>query len=94
LQDDPNKDISMTAPFSPAGFATAPSVNVINAMAGASVQLGHDIVDISGFLEGVDESAQHQLTHLKMAREAAGSVEHVSSSMLPGPAIWTAPCPG
>ena len=76
----------MTAHFSHAGLAVAPSASVLNAMATASMQLGYDIVDISGFLEGFDAAANHQLHHLTMAHEAAGAVGKVSGSLLTGTA--------
>ena len=72
-QDDPYKENAMTAPLSPEGFANAPSLTVLNAMANASMQLGYDIVDISGFLEDVDAAAQRQLHRLQLANEAAGA---------------------
>ena len=83
-QDDPYKENAMTAPLSPEGFANAPSLTVLNAMANASMQLGYDIVDISGFLEEVDAAAQRQLHRLQLATEAAGAVGKVSNSMLGG----------
>ncbi|WP_210402092.1 methyl-accepting chemotaxis protein [Pseudotabrizicola formosa] len=51
-------------------------------MVAASMQLGHDIVDVVGFFDGVDDAAAHQVTRLTEVRDSARSVSQASASMV------------
>jgi methyl-accepting chemotaxis protein len=64
--------------------SAAPSPNTLNDMAAASVRLGHDIVDVSGFLDGVDAAAQATLIDLARAQASARAVTNSSNAMLEG----------
>lgn len=58
------------------------SDQIIDEMVTASMRLGYDIVDVVGFLEGVDASATEQVGRLTEVRDNARSVAQVSSSMV------------
>lgn len=55
---------------------------IMDEMVAASVQLGHDIVDVVGFFDGVDDAAAHQVTRLTEVRDSARSVSQASASMV------------
>lgn len=56
--------------------------NVLDTMAAASVKLGHEIVDVSGFLEGVDDKAGQQIDRLKQAKVSVTSVSGATGTMV------------
>lgn len=62
--------------------APRPDDRIIDEMVAASVQLGHDIVDVAGFFDGVDEAAAEQVTRLTEVRDSARSVSKASASMV------------
>ncbi|TGD66467.1 hypothetical protein EYC08_06275, partial [Tabrizicola sp. WMC-M-20] len=55
---------------------------IMDEMVTASVQLGHDIVDVVGFFDGVDDAAAQQVTRLTEVRDSARSVSQASASMV------------
>lgn len=67
----------------PLGHPTRRKVDeIVDEMVSASVRLGHDIVDVVGFLEGVDDAAANQVARLKDARNSARDVSQASTSMV------------
>ncbi|MEO5620669.1 MAG: methyl-accepting chemotaxis protein [Cypionkella sp.] len=61
-----------------------PETRTLNDMAAASVRLGHDIVDVAGFLDGLDAAAQTTLKDLGRVQGSARAVEKGSNAMLDG----------
>ncbi|MDO9641382.1 MAG: methyl-accepting chemotaxis protein [Pseudotabrizicola sp.] len=59
-----------------------PDDRIMDEMVSASVQLGHDIVDVAGFFDGVDDAAAEQVTRLTHVRDSARSVSKASTSMV------------
>ncbi|MCU0899844.1 MAG: methyl-accepting chemotaxis protein [Cypionkella sp.] len=55
---------------------------IISEMVEASVRLGHDIVDVVGFLEGVDSASARQVEKLVEVRDNARSVSQASASVV------------
>ena len=55
---------------------------ILNDMAAASVRLGHDIVDIVGFLDGVNLAAGQQISQLTEAGTGAREVSTASTQMV------------
>ncbi|WP_181318274.1 methyl-accepting chemotaxis protein [Pseudogemmobacter blasticus] len=55
---------------------------ILDEMASVSMQLGHDIVDVAGFLEGVESAARQQLARLTEARGGARGVSAASATMI------------
>ncbi len=51
-------------------------------MSKATIRLGHDIVDVAGFLESVDGASARQVTRLTEARDSARGVARASASMV------------
>lgn len=54
----------------------------LDQMAEATIRLGHDIVDVSGFLDGAEASAQQQTAQLIEARRAAQGLGQASHTMI------------
>ena len=69
-------------PLSAALHPAAAPRSPMDDMAAASVRLGHDIVDVSGFLDGVDAAAQGTLGDLSRAQASARAVTTSSGAML------------
>ncbi|MFN7222905.1 MAG: methyl-accepting chemotaxis protein [Paracoccaceae bacterium] len=67
----------------PLGHPTRRRVDqIVDEMVTASVRLGHDIVDVVGFLEGVDAAAERQVARLTDARDSARGVSQASAAMV------------
>lgn len=56
--------------------------NKLDQLAEAAVRLGHDIVDVSGFFDGVAASAGQQTAQLAEAKRAVQGVDQASSTMI------------
>lgn len=54
----------------------------LDEMAEATIRLGHDIVDVAGFLDGAEASAQQQTAQLVEARRAAQGLGQASHTMI------------
>ena len=54
---------------------------VVDKMAEAAVQLGHDVVDIAGYLETVDTASAEQIETLEEAAESAASVTEAAHAI-------------
>jgi methyl-accepting chemotaxis protein len=77
------EDRFTTLPPPPLGHPTRRSVDqIVDEMVAASVRLGHDIVDVVGFLDGVDDASAEQVNRLTEVRDSARSVSQASASMV------------
>ena len=72
-----------TLPPPPLGHPQRRAVDeIVDEMVAASMRLGHDIVDVVGFLESVDGAAVRQVTQLTEVRNSARGVSQASASMV------------
>ncbi|MCB6179186.1 methyl-accepting chemotaxis protein [Rhodobacter sp. Har01] len=79
----PRPDFPSQVPLPPRDHPLRRTVDQItDEMASASMRLGHDIVDVAGFLEGVESAARQQLDRLTEASGSTRGVTRASTSMV------------